>query len=207
MGKMDEKKLLDMIRWVEAEREKELVPQSILGIGYCDAEFVVESNAIEGYEGEQYGPRSPHYSGHMAAWKHIREALVEGDLTPDVLLETHRLLMEGIDSKIAGVFRSYNVRVGNYICPAWAKVPGLLGVVYSLAKKAKTADDCWAVHHAFESVHPFADGNGRTGRCILNAMLVKLGLQPVVVLSALRHDYYKLIEKWRKENQHLFLTG
>lgn len=61
------------------------------------------------------------------------------------------------------------------------------------------------IHHQFESVHPFYDGNGRTGRIINILYLVKEGLlnMPVLYLSRYinrnKGDYYRLLQKTRDE--------
>ncbi len=61
------------------------------------------------------------------------------------------------------------------------------------------------IHHQFESIHPFYDGNGRTGRIINILYLVKAGLlrSPVLYLSRYingnRRDYYRLLQKVRAE--------
>ena len=39
------------------------------------------------------------------------------------------------------------------------------------------------VHNDFERVHPYLDGNGRTGRLLLNLLLVRLGLPPAIVFK------------------------
>lgn len=62
------------------------------------------------------------------------------------------------------------------------------------------------IHHRFESIHPFYDGNGRTGRIINILYLVKQGLlgSPVLYLSRYinRHkaDYYRLLQAVRTDN-------
>jgi Fic family protein len=62
------------------------------------------------------------------------------------------------------------------------------------------------IHHQFESIHPFYDGNGRTGRIINILYLVKEGLLnlPILYLSRFinqnKGDYYRLLQKVRNEN-------
>lgn len=59
------------------------------------------------------------------------------------------------------------------------------------------------IHHQFESIHPFYDGNGRTGRLINVLYLVKEGLLDIPVLYLSRHivrtkaDYYRLLQAVR----------
>lgn len=63
------------------------------------------------------------------------------------------------------------------------------------------------IHHQFESIHPFYDGNGRTGRIINILYLIQKKLLdlPVLYLSRyiIRHknDYYRLLQKVRNENE------
>lgn len=51
------------------------------------------------------------------------------------------------------------------------------------------------VHAAFERVHPFLDGNGRTGRLVLNLVLVRLGQPPIIVLKRQRSAYLAALAK------------
>ncbi len=61
------------------------------------------------------------------------------------------------------------------------------------------------IHHQFESIHPFYDGNGRTGRIINVLYLVMRGLLDIPILYLSRHivrtkgDYYALLQKVRDE--------
>jgi Fic family protein len=62
------------------------------------------------------------------------------------------------------------------------------------------------IHHQFESIHPFYDGNGRTGRIINILYLVKEGLLDLPILYLSRYinqnkgDYYRLLQNVRTEN-------
>ena len=51
--------------------------------------------------------------------------------------------------------------------------------------------------HMFEVVHPFIDGNGRTGRLILNKVLNDLGQDPLIVKFSDRFSYYDSIQEFR----------
>ena len=62
------------------------------------------------------------------------------------------------------------------------------------------------IHHQFESIHPFYDGNGRTGRIVNILYLVKEGLLNLPILYLSRYinqnksDYYRLLQKVRTDN-------
>lgn len=62
------------------------------------------------------------------------------------------------------------------------------------------------IHHQFESIHPFYDGNGRTGRIVNVLYLVKEGLLDIPVLYLSNHivrhkaDYYRLLQTVREDD-------
>lgn len=51
-------------------------------------------------------------------------------------------------------------------------------------------------HAKFENIHPFADGNGRTGRLAMNYLLVLNGHPPVIIHEEDRKAYYDALEAW-----------
>ncbi len=54
------------------------------------------------------------------------------------------------------------------------------------------------VHNQFENIHPFADGNGRVGRILLNYVLFKNTLPPVNINLSNRAEYYASLQAYQK---------
>jgi Fic family protein len=124
-------------------------------------------------------------------------------ITPRVMLELHGKLLAGIDSGIAGRFRSGKewVRVGAHIGanPAFTNQ-----LIHELAEKYGSDKDGYFLdriahfHAEFETIHPFVDGNGRMGRILINAQLMQLGYPPVIIPNkGKRKDYYPLFDEYR----------
>lgn len=53
----------------------------------------------------------------------------------------------------------------------------------------------------FESIHPFADGNGRVGRILLNYLLVTNNLLPIVIFYDDREQYYLALEYFNETQE------
>lgn len=53
-------------------------------------------------------------------------------------------------------------------------------------------------HNQFENIHPFADGNGRVGRILLNNILIKNNLPPINIQLKHRIEYYKALQEYEK---------
>ena len=54
-------------------------------------------------------------------------------------------------------------------------------------------------HARYESIHPFQDGNGRTGRLILFRECMKNGIVPIVIEYANRNEYLEALKEYREE--------
>ncbi|HEX3608094.1 MAG TPA: Fic family protein [Solirubrobacterales bacterium] len=102
-----------------------------------------------------------------------------------------------------GSFREHDIEPfpGGMRPPDWTEVPVLVRDWIADASALRKTDEstiaeALAILHArFEQIHPFLDGNGRTGRLVLNLLLVRLGYPPAIIykgdrsryLNALRH--------------------
>ena len=57
------------------------------------------------------------------------------------------------------------------------------------------------IHARFEKIHPFADGNGRVGRLLMNAMSLKENIAPAVILQEKRKFYTAYLNKAQMKNE------
>lgn len=102
-----------------------------------------------------------------------------------------------------GSFREHDIEPfpGGMQPPDWTQVPVLIrdwvNDVQALRKaKADEIPEAIARLHArFEQVHPFLDGNGRTGRLVLNLLLVRLGYPPAIIYKGNRARYLAALRR------------
>lgn len=168
--------------------------------------FLHESNAIEEIRCFDYAQSQPgKLQGHVAAFLHSQQIARSRRLVSAVdlcwwqqliVLEQKQARIEVPDAAI-GKFRSdfapFNVGVGNYVPPSFARVPELMqGWLRDLRTHLlddheldppAVADLCGEMLQRFEAVHPFVDGNGRVGRLIVNYLLT-FWRQPIVVFRS-----------------------
>lgn len=115
----------------------------------------------------------------------------------DLILGIHLRLMNGIISD-AGQYRKRSVRImGSYVPLAnWTKISDLIdGLIVDMKQPSNDIISALANNHArFEKIHPFSDGNGRTGRLIMLAQALHAGLMPPLVIKERKAAYYKYLE-------------
>lgn len=114
----------------------------------------------------------------------------------DAILAMHRALMAKEPRHTPGEFRTEPVWIGGgstpigatFVGPRHELVPGEIGDLIAFAQRADVPvlPQIAVAHAQFETIHPFTDGNGRTGRALVQAMLRNRGLtrQVTVPVSA-----------------------
>ena len=130
--------------------------------------------------------------------EHAQDKLTEG-----MIKEIHRILKTGTsDSRKSwfnvGDYKKLPNEVGgNQTCPP-EKVHSMLSVLLKSynSKKQKTLDDIIDIHKQFESIHPFQDGNGRTGRLIMFKECLANGIVPFIITDDLKYFYYRGLQNW-----------
>ena len=102
-----------------------------------------------------------------------------------------------------GAFREHDIEPfgGGMRPPAWSEVPALARDWIGDAQDLRDADELLlpealaVVHARFEQIHPFLDGNGRTGRLLLNLLLVRLGYPPAIIYKGNRSAYLSALRR------------
>jgi Fic family protein len=103
-------------------------------------------------------------------------------LDTDAILAMHRELMRGHADSIAGRWRDQQVWIGGdsfgphgamFVPPHHTAVPGLMDDLVAFTRRTDLPllTQAAIAHAQFETIHPFPDGNGRTGRALVHAML------------------------------------
>lgn len=108
---------------------------------------------------------------YFAGLRYVEKNAAVETIRHDDVLELHRILAgEVMDQGEAGRYRTMGVRVGDYLPPPADAVSGLMFELLewwnTAATKLSPVLSSAILHHRFESIHPFADGNGRTGRAL-----------------------------------------
>ena len=131
---------------------------------------------------------------------------LESELSIDMILLLHKMLIGNINDAIAGRFRTTGeyVRVGTHIAPAPEKVEQMIETIlldYSADHDKYFTDKIAKSHLDFESVHPFCDGNGRMGRVIINFQLMRYGFPRIIIRDKEKRIYYAAFSEYHNSKK------
>ncbi|MFH1586663.1 MAG: Fic family protein [Candidatus Diapherotrites archaeon] len=124
----------------------------------------------------------------------------------------HSAIMKGFDEKKPGEYREEPIFIqGSKVKTANAgKVGGemkkLVGWYKTGVGKAHMVELASEFHARFEQIHPFLDGNGRSGREILNVMLQNEGFPRAIINLENRQSYVSLLERVQLSKEHYKFT-
>ncbi len=116
-----------------------------------------------------------------------------------LMVKVHDDLMKNIDSREG--FRTHDIKVfrSNFEASPAKYIKTDISLLFRwyhrFEKRLHPLVLASLFHHKFESIHPFSDGNGRTGRMILNYILILRGYPPLIVKKKNRADYLRRLSK------------
>ena len=151
-------------------------------IGKREIAFLRESNAIEAVYDDDSLDQA------IYAWEYLKS---QKELSIGVVLKTHKILMlhQPLRPNEKGYFRTVPVWIANREGLDHRYIRERMEV-WTL--NAWLHSKNWKRHHIeFEKIHPFVDGNGRTGRMLMNWERRKAGLQILVIKESQRWQYYE----------------
>ncbi len=111
----------------------------------------------------------------------------------------HSLIIQEINKEISGKYRNKDVFITgtDHTPPSALEVPVKMYELIKWAgknhKKMDIVEFSAIFHHRFVHIHPFEDGNGRTGRLAMNVFLMQYGFPLVIIQKNDRQKYYKVL--------------
>jgi Fic family protein len=208
---LSKKKTLDSFRPLPTQLVQKLWEQ-------MQIEFTYNSNAIEGntlslretqlviQEGITVHGKS--LREHLEARNHpeaitYMEKLAQKGSTvkQEDILKVHKLLMHDIDDQNAGKYRTGQVRVAGatFMPPQADRIQPMINEL--LQTLSQNPDELTPIelaaffHYKLVYIHPFIDGNGRTTRLLMNAILISNGYPFTVLLKVDRQKYLRTLSE------------
>lgn len=151
---------------------------------------------------------------YFAGLRYVEKRARKTKLLHEDIFELHRLLVAGVmDQGDAGRYRTIQVRVGRHLPPPPNEVSGLMFELLEWwnkdSVKLSPVLSSSILHYRFEAIHPFADGNGRTGRALALWELYRRGFDTHHIFSVDeyywedRPNYYRQLDAVRKVGEDL----
>ncbi|MCG5075474.1 Fic family protein [Paraburkholderia tagetis] len=179
-------------------------------------EWTYHSNAIEGntltlretkvvLEGITVGGKTlrEHFeaTNHRDAILYVEEIVARDEpLSEWQIRNIHSLVLKGINDGQAGRYREENVVIAGASTtpPDFLHLPAEMAALIQWHEGAADLHPlvrAAELHTRFVKIHPFVDGNGRTGRLLLNFELMKAGYPPAIIRKEDRLSYYDALDE------------
>ena len=142
--------------------------------------------------------------GYKEAFQYVEELAKQDKQLTDFEIKSIHGLVLADRPEDKGTFRRVNVRIAGALTEPVQpyliepKIEELLEDYKNWAKTMHIVERVALFHLRFESIHPFIDGNGRTGRLLMNLQLIKEGLPAVNIKYSDRRSYYDAFDEYAR---------
>jgi len=177
-------------------------------------DFILESEAIEklGFKRRTYNENV----GHWAAIKYVIDLakkklpLQESDIKKinELIAEEYRACNWKSYRNTPGEYREFDIKKKSFLPPHCRRIPSMMKCFIRKVNKWQNSfgrhceeqniEKIGRFHHWFEKIHPFADGNGRTGRVIALYMILFLEFEPFIFRFSDKGNYYAAFQNKNK---------
>ena len=191
-------------------------------------DFAYNSNHIEGsqlshdqtqyiFETKTVGMEPARVDDIFEAVNHFRcfdmiLAQYKEPLSENLIKALHKQLKTGTFSSqskeaVIGDYKKVPDFVGNMKTAAPAEVQSEIKLLLSVynSKRTHTLDDILDFHAGYEKIHPFYDGNGRTGRLIMFKECLCNNIVPFIITDQYKAYYYRGLKEWQTGGERGFL--
>lgn len=144
-------------------------------------------------------------NGHFLMFNKMLETL-DQELTQDLIKQFHYELKSGVFEDRAngydiGEYKKRANMVGIYETALPSQVNAEMDSLFAWYNEQDISLDTLAEFHArYESIHPFQDGNGRTGRLILFRECLRHDIAPFIIEDSNRPEYLEALKAFRQNN-------
>ena len=145
--------------------------------------------------------------GHGEAYSFMFSLIKEDSISIEDIKNIHRLFYRGIDEANAGLWRKKSVIVTgtDYVFPAADEIEQFMQELCLWAQTERSTMHpvkfAALLHLKLVTVHPFADGNGRTARLLMNLALVQKGYQLAIIPPICRLEYNDFIRLYQNKGR------
>ena len=178
-------------------------------ITYHDTREIFENGRAINFTGD---PRTLFETKNQKiCYELLKQKIIEKEpLSQALVLEIHEALTSGtyderrfiVRGERPGSFKKHDYVIGRLEAGSTpANVPGDISALLEEVQAYKGDDILKAAayfHLRFEFIHPFADGNGRVGRTLLNYFLITRGHPPLIIYEDEKDKYYTALEAYDK---------
>lgn len=140
--------------------------------------------------------------GYKEAFEYVEQLAKEQNPLTDYEIRAMHSLVLADRKEDRGQWRRVPVRiVGATTTPVQPyqiepMISALLADMNTVYRKLHVVEQAALFHLRFESIHPFIDGNGRTGRLVMNPQLIQAGYPPINVKFTDRRRYYEAFDSY-----------
>ena len=218
--KLDELQLLDAntVSSIKMCHKTSIIYNAILGKDNTFTpqeinELLLHGNTISGKSDDEHSE----IKDHKEALDYIEELASKKmtELCKIDIINIHTILFKNIAPQIAGKYRTEEIwvltdtgekyEVCNHLSIA-EEMESFFDWLFSERNEHPVITASEA-HNRFVAIHPFLEGNGRTGRLIMNLVLLQNGYKPVIIYSLHKEKYTVAIRSWRENKKMISITS